>query len=76
MEQRTAEYRISNRRMSKGGFASLGLFINFINQTAYIPSIFDIHYSIFDIRFLKFLLSIKPSLVLAGGCAEPRTLNL
>ncbi|CAB1081366.1 hypothetical protein D1AOALGA4SA_9019 [Olavius algarvensis Delta 1 endosymbiont] len=25
--KRTAEYRISNRRMSKGGIASLGLFI-------------------------------------------------
>jgi hypothetical protein len=25
-EQRTAEYRISNRRISKGGFAALSLF--------------------------------------------------
>jgi hypothetical protein len=28
VKQRTAEYRISNRRMSKGGIASLGLFKN------------------------------------------------
>ena len=47
--KRTAEYRISNRRMSKGGIALLSLF-NKIDRIHYI----DIHYSIFDIRFFIF----------------------
>jgi hypothetical protein len=55
--------------MSKAGFASLSLFVNFINQTEYIPSTFDIQYSIFDIRFLKVSFLIKPAVVLAGGWA-------
>ena len=40
---------------------------SFINDK--IPS-FDIRYSLFDIRFLEFLLSIKPAVVLAGGWAD------
>jgi len=43
--------------MSKGGFASLSYV--FIKSTEYIPLIFDIHYSTFDIRFSKFRFSIK-----------------
>jgi len=34
--------------MTKGGFAALNLFIKWLE---YIPSTFDIHDSIFDIRF-------------------------
>ncbi len=44
IEQRTAEYRMSNRRMSKGGFALLS---PFNKMDRYIPSTFDIHYSFF-----------------------------
>jgi hypothetical protein len=36
--------------MSKGGIATLCLKIEY---TEYIPSIFDIHYSKFDIRFFE-----------------------
>jgi len=53
MEERTAECRrvdsLAQRRRLRR--VSLSLFINFINQTKYIPSTFDIHYSLFDIRF-------------------------
>jgi hypothetical protein len=47
--------------MSKGSFASLRLFINFINLTECIPSTFDIHFSLFDIRFFDDSFSIKLS---------------
>jgi hypothetical protein len=30
---------------------SLSLFINFLKKAEYIPSTFDIHHSLFDIRF-------------------------
>ena len=52
--KRTAEYRISNRRMSKGGIALLSLF-NKIDRIHY----FDIHYSIFDIRFFSVSFPIR-----------------
>jgi hypothetical protein len=42
----TANRRISNRRMTQGGFVALNLFIN---QTEYIPSSFVIRYSIIDL---------------------------
>jgi hypothetical protein len=35
---------------------------------------FDIHYSIFDIRFFRVSFSIKPAALAASGSAEP--LNL
>jgi len=47
-EQRTAEYRISNRRIMKDGIAALCLFS--LIKIDRIPS-FDIRYSVFDIRF-------------------------
>jgi hypothetical protein len=48
VEQRTAEYRISNRRMPKGGIALLSLFK--IDRIHY----FDIRNSLFDIRYSLF----------------------
>jgi hypothetical protein len=51
-EQRTAEYRISNRKISKDGFAALSLFLNRQN-TSLRYSTFMIRYSIF--AFSKFL---------------------
>jgi len=36
-----------------GGFATLSLFYK--KKIEYLPSTFDIRYSLFDIRFLKFL---------------------
>jgi len=42
--------------MSNDGFAVLGLFYK---TTKYLTSTFDIRYSLFDICFLQFLLSIK-----------------
>ena len=48
LEQRTAEYRISDRRMSKDGFASLSLFYKIDRMPA-----FYIRYSLFDIRYLS-----------------------
>jgi len=50
-EQRTAEYRISNRRITKDGIVALCL-LNQLKWIEYLPSIFDIRYSLFDIRFL------------------------
>ncbi|CAB1080583.1 hypothetical protein D1AOALGA4SA_8263 [Olavius algarvensis Delta 1 endosymbiont] len=47
--KRTAEYRISNRRMSKGGIALLSL-LNKIDRIHY----FDIRHSLFDIRYSLF----------------------
>jgi len=38
--------------------------------TKYLPSTFDIHYSIFDIRVFKFPFSIKLAAFQAGGGAE------
>ncbi len=49
VEQRTAEYRISNRRISKVGIATLYLFYK-IDRIHY----FDIRYSGFDIRYSLF----------------------
>jgi len=46
-KQRTAEYRMSNRRMSKDGFATLFLFLAKIDRIPY----FDIRHSIFIIRY-------------------------
>jgi len=46
VKKRTAEYRISNRRISKGGFALLSP-LNKIDRIRY----FDIRYSLFDIRY-------------------------
>jgi hypothetical protein len=55
-EQRTAENRISNRRISKDGFAALSLFLD--RQNTFLRhSTFMIRYSIF--AFSKFLFSIK-----------------
>jgi len=34
---------------------------------------FDIRYSLFDIRFLKFLLSIKPAAVLPAAPLNPES---
>ncbi|CAB1080091.1 hypothetical protein D1AOALGA4SA_7784 [Olavius algarvensis Delta 1 endosymbiont] len=51
------EPQIIEYRMSKCGIASLSLFLK---STEYIPSTFDIHYSIFDIRFFKVFISIGP----------------
>ncbi len=63
VEQRTAEYRISNRRMSKDGIASLYHFeIDRIHS-------FDIRYSLFDILFSylsNFSSSQLPSLPLCS----------
>jgi len=49
IEKRTAEYRMSNRRISKDGIATLCLFYK-IDRIPY----FDIRYSEFDIRYLLF----------------------
>ena len=46
-KQRTVEPQNIEYRISKGGFASLSLLYN---KTEYIPSIFYIQDSIFDIR--------------------------
>jgi len=51
--------------MLKGGFASLSHF--FIKSTEYILSIFDIHYSIFDIRFFRVSFSIKLAVIFGQG---------
>jgi len=45
-KKKTAEYRISNRKISKEGFALLSHFI----KKDRIPS-FDLRYSIFSIRY-------------------------
>jgi hypothetical protein len=74
-EQRTAEYRISNRslrraqpnRISKDGFASLSLFFNRQN-TSLRHSIFMIRYSPFDkLRKVEVSFSIKLTAFQAGG---------
>ena len=67
IKQRTAEYRISNRRITKDGIASLSLFIKLLE---YLPSTFDIHDSIFYIRFFKVSFSIKLAVFLASGAAR------
>ena len=67
IKQRTAEYRISNRRITKAGIASLSLFIKLLE---YLPSTFDIHDSIFDIRFFKVSFSIKLAAFQASGAAR------
>jgi len=78
IKQRTAEYRISNRRISKGGFAALNLFIKSIE---YIPSTFDIHDSIFDILFLinparsKFLFRLDQPFFWPAARLNPEPLN-
>ena len=43
---------------------------SFLKRTEYITSIFDIHYSIFDIRFFKVPLSIKLTAFQASGGPE------
>jgi len=40
-------------------------------QAEFIPSTFDIHYSIFDIRFFRVSFSIKLAAAVARGGAEP-----
>jgi len=49
LEKRTAGPQNFEYRISKEGIAALYLF--YIQSTEYIPSTFDIHYSIFNIRF-------------------------
>ena len=71
IKQRTAEYRISNRRITKDGIASLSLFIKLLE---YLPSTFDIHDSIFYIRFFKVSFSIKLAVFLASGAARMKHL--
>jgi hypothetical protein len=62
-------------RRAKDGIAALNLFIN--KKIEYIPSTFDIHDSIFDIRFFYKLrkaevsFSIKLTAFQASGGAEP-----
>jgi len=63
--RRTAEYRMSNVE-GRNRFA-----LAFLKLTEYIPSKFDIHYSIFDIRFFKVSLSIRLAAFQARGGAEP-----
>jgi len=58
-----------NRRMPKGGFALLNLLFE---QPEFIPSKFDIRYSLFDIRFSEFLfrfnwLLFSPTVALIRG---------
>ena len=72
IKQRTAEYRISNRRISKDGFAALSLFLNRQN-TSLRHSTFMIRYSIF--AFLKFFIRSDWTLA-ASRTAEPRTSEL
>ena len=72
---KTANRRISNNpppadRISKGGFAPLSLFYKKIK---YLPSTFDIRYSIF--AFNKFPLSIKLAALQASGPPSAETLN-
>jgi hypothetical protein len=52
VEQLTAEYRISNRRIMKDGMLRS---IFFLISTEFLPSTFDIQYSTFDICFLFFI---------------------
>ena len=47
----------------------------FYKKIEYLPSTFDIRYSLFDIRFLKFLLSIKPAVSQASGPPEAEHLT-
>ena len=56
----------ANRRMTKGGFASLGRF-----KIDSIPSV-DIRHSLFDIRFFKVSISIKRVSFIASGWADTR----
>jgi len=60
--RRTAEYRTAEfRRMVS--FDS----VFFCKIDKYLPSTFDIHYSIFDIRFFKVSCSIKLAAPAASG---------
>jgi hypothetical protein len=52
-EQRTAEYRISNRRITKGGIALLSLFYK-IDRIHY--SMLDVQCSMFDVHQFLFRL--------------------
>jgi hypothetical protein len=54
----------ANRRISKGGFAVL----NSLKIDRIHP--FDIHYSIFDIRFFRASASIKLAALRASGRAD------
>jgi len=50
IQKRTAEYRISNHRISKDGIAALYLNkLKLYKSIEFLTSIFDIHDSIFDI---------------------------
>jgi hypothetical protein len=42
-----------------------------IKKTEYLTSTFDIHYSIFDIRFFRVSSTIRLAAFQAGGGAEP-----
>jgi hypothetical protein len=62
--RRTAEYRITNVE----GWIRFAQ--SLIKQTAYITSTFDVHYSIFDIRFFRNSLPIWLAVVQASGWAD------
>jgi len=66
IKQRTAEYRITNNELQR--VESLRS-ISFNKKIEHIPSTFDIHYSIFDIRFFRVSISIKLAAVQASGAA-------
>ena len=56
VKKRTAEQQNNEPQNFEGWFRyTLSLFIK---QTEYLPSTFDIHYSIFDIRFFRVSFSI------------------
>jgi hypothetical protein len=66
VKKRTAEPQNIEYRMSKGGFAPLSHFFYKIDR---IHS-FDIHYSIFDIRFFKVSFLDQTGLFTASGWAD------
>jgi hypothetical protein len=55
--------------MSKGGIAALCLL--YFKMIEYLTSTFDIHYSIFDIRFFRVSFPIKLAALQASGCVDP-----
>jgi hypothetical protein len=65
----TANRKISNiEPQNVEGWCRVAL-SDFIKKTEYLPSKFEIRYSIFDIRFLQFLFLIRLAVVLASGRA-------
>jgi len=46
----------------------------FYKKIEYLPSTFDIRYSLFDIRFLKFFLLIKPAASPPAAALTPETI--